>query len=168
MKYGTFEADGWKFDIAITGDGKFTTTADGESYTADTYEKLKTKIVRACRREKVRLALPATVAKQSSRFGDETQRIFDVVVTGIHQRSHDVLYRNELDHKAGSIENYGDHLMVRLTMEQRDKYLELQKAKKDATAAFEAFQKKYKYSVDDIKKQVATAEKAAGITPEEE
>ena len=168
MKYGTFEADGRKFAIEITDSGTFRTVIDGDPYSADTYEKLKAKIVRACRKEKVRLALPATLAHGVRRFNDDDHdAVFDITITGIHQRSKDVLYRKDADHKAGTAD-YNDKILVRLTREQKDKYLELRIAVREAKKAFEAFQNKHAYSVDDIKKQVAAAEKAAGVEPEED
>jgi hypothetical protein len=167
MKVANFETDGRKFQIELSETtGQFSTVIDGYHHHADTLDKLKKQIIRATRREAVRLALPATIAKGSHRFIDDSARVFDIIVTGIHQRTRDVLYRSALDHKAGAVEGYGDKLLIRLTREQKDQYLDLQKAKRESAAALDAFQKKYEYSLDAIKKALAAAEQAAGITVE--
>jgi hypothetical protein len=166
MKYEVFEHDGRKHQIDVV-QGKFTTVIDGESITADTYDKLKQKITRLGRRKTIKLALPATLARANRRYDNDGFKLIDVNITGIHLRNRNVLYRTVSDGKAGDVE-YSDKLMVRLDAKQHAHFKGLYTAKQAAIAAYEKFIETHEYSTHEVAKQVAAAEQAAGLEPEED
>ena len=162
MKHSTFEVDGKKFVIEITDDGEFRTLIDGDPLRADTYEKLKQKIMRSQRRAKVRIALPATIALSSSHFSSDAEQLVDVEITGIHQRNRTVLYRRLDTDKAGTVE-YSDTLLKRLDGAGKATYQALLRAKLGATKTFDTHKRAQTLDVEKVKQQVREAEKAAGI-----
>lgn len=167
MKFDTFEVDGKKFTIDVRNEGQFCTVIDGDDVHADTYEKLKQKIVRAQRRTKVRVALPATVAKSSGRWNGDDEALIDVEITGIHQRNRNFLYRRVDTGKANDDSGYNDTFLKRQDAAGKAKYMTLLKAKRDATTAFDKFKSSITLNKEAVIKQVADAEKAAGLEPEE-
>lgn len=167
IKHSNFEHDGQTFAIMINDKGEFTTRIANDEVKAETLEKIRQKIMRAARRKTIKLALPATVAKVRGRFSEDAARLIDIVITGIHQRNRNVLYRAVSDHKAGDVD-YSDKLMKRLTPAEHAKYLALQKADRDATKAFNKFVEDHEYRTDDVRRAVTDAEKAAGLEPSED
>ncbi len=171
MKHSIFEVDKKKFTIEITDSGQFRSVVDGDSIGADTLDKLKAKIVRSQRLEKVRVALPATLAGRPRRHWtaeDGPQALIDIVITGIHQRNKSVLYRKVGGKEEAGTIDYNDVLLKRLTEDQKAEYLRLQKAKRDTEKSFEGYQNKFKYADHEIKQAVAKEQTAAGIEPEQE
>lgn len=170
MKFDTFEVDGKKFTIDVMNEGEFHTTINGEGVKADTYEKLKQKIVRSQRREKVRVSLPATLLespRHSFHDEDKGSKLVDVTITGVHRRNRTVLYRRDDTKQAGDT-SYSDKLLKRLNPEQKTRLLDLLKAKVDSAAAYEGYINKFAYTDKVIRAEVDAVEKAAGLEPEED
>lgn len=165
--FDTFEVDGKVYQIYIDPQGQFYTVVAGERIWAETYAKLKDKITRVGRQDRVRIALPATIATGRGRWDDDSSTLVDVTITGIHRRTRDVLYKRDDNGKAGSCD-YHDTLMQRLSAEQKAEYITRLTAKRASAKAFEAFVTEQKYDSSAIKAQVAAAETKAGVQSEED
>jgi hypothetical protein len=117
----------------------------------------------------VRLALPATYVQGRGRWSDERGPVtlVDVVITGIHQRNRDILARRVGGKEdALRLSGHSGEILKRLTAAQAEEYQALRKARDNSSKAFEAFEKKYDYTIDEIEAAVEHAEHAAGIEPE--
>lgn len=174
MKFTDFKHDGKVYKIEISDGGQFTTMLDGDSTSAETFDRLKEKIVRHTRRASVRMALPATYVEGKGRYWSSDEpgkvKLVDIVITGIHQRGGDILARTVGDKQEALrlSNNYHGEILKRLTAAQSEEYLTLRKARDDANRAFTAYEKKYHYGNKEIAAAVAQAEQAAGIEPEHE
>lgn len=167
MKVTVFEKDGVKYPIEVNDGGVFWVMIDQEKITAETLEKLKERISRTQRRKTIKLALPATVAKKSRWNSDDPDSFVDVVITGIHRRNRVILFRRVSDKKADSI-GYHDTLFKRLTPAEHAEYQKLRTAKLAAVAAVDKFERQHAYDIEQVKKEVRAAEKAAGIESTED
>jgi hypothetical protein len=169
MKFADFKHDGKTYKVEVSGTGSFGTVIDHDPIQAESYEKLKEKIVRLTRRASVRLALPATYAQGRSRWRDDTSSValVDIVITGIHRQNRDILARTVggTEEALRLIGGQGE-ILHRLTNAQAEQYMLLLKARNDSRKAFEAYEKKYHYTLNEIEGAVEKTEKDAGIEPE--
>ena len=169
MKFSDFKHDGRNYVISIDSDARFNTRVQDDLVYGALFEDLKKKIVRITRKAGVRLELPATYKQGGGRWGDHAGKVtlVPIIITGIHQRNRDILAR-VVGGKGEALRLSGQHeVLKRLTSDQEQEYHRLRKVKLDAEKAFEAFEKRYEYSIDDITDEVEKAEKAAGIEPDE-
>ena len=116
------------------------------------------------RRQKVRLAIPATVVNSEG-----TTKPIHVIITGFHAQNRDILYQ-AMDRKAkGRLSNrswgHQEELCTRLTNDEIVDFVTLRKAAHDAAGAFQKWQKKHvirdseQFVKDAIEAQVAQEDK---------
>lgn len=157
-KLKTITIDGRAFSIEVDNDGRFHAEHDGDALAADTLAEIEKKLRARCRRAKVRLSLPVSVAgvviQQKDRYGRVSGRRIDGIgtmhatITGLHAQNSDVL----LEYPDGEKERRGrwgeaGFLTQRLSNAQIAEYVRLATADRDAHDALEAWKKKH--AIDD-------------------
>lgn len=168
MKVDTYTYDGKKYEINFSPTtGQFSTEVGEDNLvTAASLDDLKKKIARSRRKAGVRIALPATRVIGAGRWNsqsDEQTQLQDVTVTGLHQRNRSILIRIDQSKQADTVDDYRGHLLRRLTGPEKATYLRLAKASRESRVAFEKFVDDHKFGKQQIEREVAQAEKAAGI-----
>lgn len=138
-KVGSETIDGAAFEISVDSSGNFIAEFGGEDYSADSKKKLVDKL-RAAVRTRNRVAVPATMIERGY-HDDKEPKLVNVVLTGMHAGSRNVLYREEGTGKTGQDIGYRDTTLRRLTPAESKTYLELWRAKHAATVKLEAWTK---------------------------
>lgn len=131
--------------VDIDGDGRFSSNLEGTSIYADTLQALTEK-VRDLSKKMVKMEIPGTVIRYG-RWDTGDPKFADIIVTGIHSANNNLMVKDDKG-KTYQFTYYGDHCYVRLTVERQEEYLRLRKAKLDAEAAFDKFEKSIRMPED--------------------
>lgn len=132
--------DGRKFVVDLDESGDFTTLCGGERIKAPSLKGLTEKLRKHVRSEG-RIAIPVSKIDQHYGRGNNRDKyvVSQVLLTGIHARSGNVLYKNEATGEADQ-SGYSERFYKRLTAEEIAKFQALVKAERDAVAALGAWQ----------------------------
>lgn len=141
--------DGRKVKFTVgSQSGQFKAECDGDEYTGATLDDARRSVVAALRRNRVRIALPATmlgVELSEHPFHRSTNRSSStgfrhLTITGIHSRSGNTLVRWDDTGDTEQIRLYRSHDLVRrLSKSEEQEYKELATAKVKASEALDAF-----------------------------
>lgn len=168
-KFKTETIDGADVDIFVNVDGEFVATvpgADGEQIEASTMRMLVEKLRRTSRARR-NVSLPATLLRRTW-HSDAASTFVDVTVTGVHASNGNVLYRVDSESARGSSQlcAHNEHLMRRLSAEQRAEYLRLEQAKRATTEQLNLFHASLKIDAkSELAKLAASADTATTPAP---
>lgn len=157
------EIDGKMFETWVRDDvdGEFFVIHDGDQVRAPSLKTLKEKLTRMLREDKVRVAVPATMTGDG--FGDD---LVEVVLTGIHSGSGNVLVKRAGSGRSEQVRDWGDSkFFVATTEAERKEFADLVAAKRRIERLMEAWKSKRKLSA---KAAIAAAVEKAIAEPKEE
>lgn len=166
MKVEDYRVDGRIYQIHLGQDGEFFAAAEDTNVRAPTLALLKKKLTASTRKAAVRIKLPASLALGRGRYSSRDDAVTgfeDVIITGIHQRTGDILIRR-VKGNADTVRRWGHGLFKRLTGAQQTHYMKLQAARRKTSDAVDAYETRYQYDEDTIKRAVEAAEQKAGVS----
>ena len=159
--------DGVDYEVQVSDSGKFLVIFDGDQLTADTKKAVIDKLRTAVRSHK-RVEVPVTHVRTRYRGDQEVDEPENLILTGIHGSSRNLLYRVEGKKgrdASGQLSHY-DTILRRLTKDEVEEFKRLGKAKRDAEKDLERFISARK--IDARAVVTKAARDAAGMPAESE
>lgn len=138
--------DGHKFQVYVDEAGLFFVNHEGESMSAESVKQLRDKLTRIVRTSAVRLKLAACLLHEKTEGAKLQPSVEDVVITGIHGRTGNVLVKRAdgtTDQLAGWRSD--GELVRQLTAKEKEKFIALLKARDSAAAAYDTFMESLKF-----------------------
>jgi len=145
---GTLEVEvrGKMIKVEVNDRGYFHAQLDGKNFGSSELEKLRVELVAHTRKVTVRVSVPVTIL-ESGVLGRPLMA-FPAVLTGIHAKTGELLYRRTDTGDTGTAHasNYmNERVLAPMSAVEREKFNALSKARRDAEDALDTFRKQHDF-----------------------